>query len=71
MLGVVRSGEMGLIPRWIPPAGFQSPVGVQPRRVGGSFRAKFVCWRAKRGTSLATGPDFWEATKKPEPPEPA
>ena len=28
----------------------------------GSFRAENVCWGAKRGTSLATGPDFWEAT---------
>jgi hypothetical protein len=31
----------------------------------------FVCWRAKRGTSLATGPDFWEATRKPAPPDTA
>ena len=39
-----------------------------PEAVSGSFLAIFVCWRAKRGTSPATGPDFWEATRKPEPP---
>ena len=33
----------------------------------GSFPAENVCWRAKRGTSPASGPVFWEATRKPEP----
>src|SRR5690606_35804109 len=45
----------------------EGPAGVQPTAVSGSFLAIFVCWRAKRGTSPATGPDFWEATRKPEP----
>ena len=28
----------------------------------GSFPAPIVCGRARRGTSLATGLDFWEST---------
>jgi hypothetical protein len=49
------------------PVSSEGPAGVQPTAVSGSFLAIFVCWRAKRGTSPATGPDFWEATRKPEP----
>ena len=58
-------------------AGFRGPakgpIGVHPANplISGSFLAIFVCWRAKRGTSLATGPVFWEAIRKPVPPEPA
>lgn len=49
------------------PVSSESPAGVHPEAVSGSFLGVFVCWRAKRGTSPATGPDFWEATRKPEP----
>jgi hypothetical protein len=28
----------------------------------GSFSGRSLCWRAKRGISLASGPIFWEAT---------
>ena len=49
------------------PVSSEGPAGVQPTAVSGSFLGVFVCWRAKRGTSPATGPDFWEATRKPEP----
>ena len=44
------------------PVSSEGPAGVQPEAVSGSFLAIFVCWRAKRGTSPATGPDFWEAS---------
>jgi len=32
----------------------------------GSFLLTFVCWGAWRRISLATGRDFWEATRGPE-----
>src|SRR5690606_41545692 len=52
------------------PVSSEGPAGVHPTAVSGSFLATFVCWRAKRGTSPATGTDFWLATRNPEPPAP-
>ena len=77
ILGVVRSDEPLLIARWTPELASRvqpvGPIGVHPANplISGSFLAIFVCWRAKRGTSLATGPDFWEANWKPPPTRPA
>ena len=48
------------------PVSSEGPAGVQPTAVSGSFLAIFVCWRAKRGISLATAAKFWEATRNPE-----
>ena len=65
-------GGCGWISGWLPGSG-RGPIGIHPANplISGSFLAIFVCWRAKRGASLATGLDFWEATRKPPPPEPA
>ena len=58
-------GGYGWILVWFPGSG-RGPIGIHPANplISGSFLAIFVCWRAKRGTSLATGPDFWEATPR-------
>ena len=44
------------------PVSSEGPAGVHPEAVSGSFLGVFVCWRAWREISPATGPDFWEAT---------
>ena len=58
----------GWMPWWTPesePGSSRSQMTTRSAKplFSGSFRAENVCWRAKRGTSLATGPDFWEATR--------
>ncbi len=63
-MGRVRRGARSPLCFDADAAGFRGPAGVHPPTplISGSFLAIFVCWRAKRGTSLATGPVFWEAT---------